>query len=153
MLSSRRLGASYALMIMTGNFAPASFSACWTSVPDTSGICRSSTRQSGRSKCQDFKNSSPEGKPRAAKPAACSTRTTALRTAGQRFASGVYVELPANCKKLGDSHALFSNNAFIERWSVQCPGGLVGHTIAIAGLSATLTDVLVRIQRIDGTTQ
>lgn len=66
---------------------------------------------------------------------------------------GIYVELPANCKKLGESHTLFSNNAVIERWSVDCPGGLVGHTIEIAGLSATVTDVLARIERTDGTTQ
>jgi hydrogenase/urease accessory protein HupE len=66
---------------------------------------------------------------------------------------GIYVNLPANCKKLGESRALFSNNAFIERWSVDCPGGLVGHTIDILGLSATVIDVLVRIERLDGTTE
>ena len=52
----------------------------WTSVPETLGICKSSTRQSGRLKCQEFRNSSPEPKPRAGNPAARSTRTTALRT-------------------------------------------------------------------------
>jgi hydrogenase/urease accessory protein HupE len=66
---------------------------------------------------------------------------------------GIYVELPANCKKLGESRATFSNNAFIERWSVDCPGGLVGRSIEILGLSATVIDVLVRIERVDGTTQ
>jgi hydrogenase/urease accessory protein HupE len=72
---------------------------------------------------------------------------------GNDMRLGIYVELPENCKRLGESHRLFSNNAFIERWSVDCPGGLVGHTIAIAGLTATVTDVLVRVQRTDGTTQ
>jgi hydrogenase/urease accessory protein HupE len=72
---------------------------------------------------------------------------------GNEMRLGIYVELPANCRKLGDSHAQFSNNAFIERWSVECTGGLPGHAINIAGLSATVTDVLVRIERADGTTQ
>ncbi len=37
-------------------------------------------QQSGRSKCQEFKNSVPEAKPRAQNPAARSTRSTAFRT-------------------------------------------------------------------------
>jgi len=45
------------------------------------------------------------------------------------------------------------NAAFIERWTVQRPGGLAGATIHIAGLSATATDVLMRLERLDGTTQ
>lgn len=72
---------------------------------------------------------------------------------GDEMRLGIYVELPANCKKLGESQAQFANNAYIERWSVDCTGGLVGHSIEIAGLSATVTDVLVRIERADGTTQ
>ena len=72
---------------------------------------------------------------------------------GDEMRLGIYVELPANCKKLGESQAQFANNAYIERWSVDCTGGLVGHSIEIAGLSATVTDVLVRIERDDGTTQ
>jgi hydrogenase/urease accessory protein HupE len=36
---------------------------------------------------------------------------------------------------------------------VDCPGGLVAHTIAIDGLTATMTNVLVRVQRSNGTTQ
>jgi hydrogenase/urease accessory protein HupE len=35
---------------------------------------------------------------------------------------------------------------------VTCSGGLTGRTIAIDGLSGTMTDVLVRIERSDGTT-
>lgn len=39
------------------------------------------------------------------------------------------------------------------RWSTVCAGGLTGQTIAIDGLNATLTDVLVRLEGADGTTQ
>jgi hydrogenase/urease accessory protein HupE len=72
---------------------------------------------------------------------------------GNDMRLGIYVELPAKCKRLGESYRLFRNNAFMERWSVDCPGGLVGHTIAIDGLTATMTNVLVRVQRSNGTTQ
>jgi hydrogenase/urease accessory protein HupE len=46
-----------------------------------------------------------------------------------------------------------ANNAYTERWVVKCAGGLTGGRIHIAGLSATMTDVLVRLERLDGTTQ
>ena len=36
---------------------------------------------------------------------------------------------------------------------MKCAGGLTGGTIHIAGLTATTTDVLVRLERLDGTTQ
>jgi hydrogenase/urease accessory protein HupE len=45
------------------------------------------------------------------------------------------------------------NHAFTERWTVKREGGLAGGVVHIAGLTATLTDVLVRVQRLDGTTQ
>ena len=47
----------------------------------------------------------------------------------------------------------FVGAAFVEQWQARCPGGLVGATIEIDGLSATRTDVLVRIECLDGTTQ
>ena len=40
--------------------------------------------------------------------------------------------------------------ASTRRWTVQCEQGLSGREIAIAGLSATLTDVLVQIENQDG---
>jgi hydrogenase/urease accessory protein HupE len=46
----------------------------------------------------------------------------------------------------------FADGAFVERWQVHCAGSLTGGTIRIDGLSATLTDVLVRVERLDGTT-
>ena len=72
---------------------------------------------------------------------------------GDDMRLGIYVELPANCRRLGEAHSLISNHAFIERWSVACEGGLVGRAIDISGLSATVTDVLARIEHVDGTTQ
>lgn len=63
----------------------------------------------------------------------------------------LYVELPAGCTNVTEPRTMMVNNAITERWQVKCAGGLTGGTIRIAGLSATMTDVLVRLERLDGT--
>jgi len=72
---------------------------------------------------------------------------------GEDLRFGLYVELPAVCTNLTARRASMVNNAFTERWTVNCAGGLSGGTIHVAGLSATMTDVLVRLERLDGGTQ
>ena len=72
---------------------------------------------------------------------------------GDNLRLGLYVELPVGCTNVTTPRASMINNAFTERWTVTCAGGLSGGTIHIAGLSATMTDVLVRLERTDGTTQ
>ena len=72
---------------------------------------------------------------------------------GENLRLGLYVELPDGCTNVTTPRASMVNNAFTERWTVKCPGGLSGGTIHIAGLSATMTDVLVRLELIDGSTQ
>ena len=72
---------------------------------------------------------------------------------GENLRLGLYVELPAACTNVTQPRGSMVNNAYSERWTVKCPGGLSGGTIHIAGLSATVTDVLVRLERLDGTTQ
>src|SRR5678815_2162031 len=66
---------------------------------------------------------------------------------------GLYVELPSVCTNLTRPRGSMANNAFTERWTVKCAGGLIGGRIHIAGLNATNTDVLVRLERLDGTAQ
>jgi hydrogenase/urease accessory protein HupE len=65
----------------------------------------------------------------------------------------LYARLPERCQARTPVRTRAEAGAFIDRWSVTCTGGLVGETIRIEGLSATLTDVLVRLERADGTTQ
>ena len=65
----------------------------------------------------------------------------------------LYVQLPDACSNLAPPRASFANGAYTEQWSINCPGGLSGSTIRIDGLSATLTDVLVRVERLDGSAQ
>jgi len=67
---------------------------------------------------------------------------------------GIYVHLPTDAVPLGEPRGLYAGGAWIERWSVRRPGGLAGQEIVIDGLPATAgTDVLVRVERADGTTQ
>jgi len=63
------------------------------------------------------------------------------------------VEFPAQCTLLSPPRGSFVSGAFIARWSVKCAGGLAGGTIRVAGLAGTTTDVLVRLERLDDTTQ
>lgn len=72
---------------------------------------------------------------------------------GENLRLGLYVQFPEDCANLSEPRASFANNAFSERWSVKRAGGLAGGVIHIAGLSATKTDVLVRLERLDGTAQ
>lgn len=72
---------------------------------------------------------------------------------GEDLRLGLYVEFPADSKNVTEPRGVMINNALTERWTVKRAGGLTGGTINIDGLSATMTDVLVRLERLDGTTQ
>ncbi|HKV77650.1 MAG TPA: HupE/UreJ family protein [Candidatus Sulfotelmatobacter sp.] len=72
---------------------------------------------------------------------------------GDNMRLSLYARLPATCSNVSRPRGLFSAGAYTEQWSVRCPGGLAGSTIRIDGLTATLTDVLVRIERLDGSVQ
>lgn len=65
----------------------------------------------------------------------------------------LYVTFPNKCGDVGDRRNYFAGGSYVERVSVRCKGGLTGSPIQIDGLSATMTDALVRVQRLDGTTQ
>lgn len=72
---------------------------------------------------------------------------------GDDLRFGLYVELPPDCSNVSEPRGEFIGGSFVERWTVRRAGGLDGATIRIAGLSATRTDVLARLERLDGTTQ
>ena len=63
------------------------------------------------------------------------------------------VEFASGTTTVDPLRVSFVNNAFVQTWRVHRAGGLDGTSIRIAGLQATLTDVLVRLERLDGTTQ
>jgi len=72
---------------------------------------------------------------------------------GDEMRLGLYVKWPEGSSDTSRHRGAFVNNAFIERWSVKRVGGLAGGTIEIEGLRGTSTDVLVRMERLDGASQ
>lgn len=72
--------------------------------------------------------------------------------AGDDLRLGLHLRFPDGTEETSEHRGLFIGGAFVERWSVHHPGGLTGQTIHIDGLGATMTDVLVRVERLDGTT-
>lgn len=65
----------------------------------------------------------------------------------------VQVVWPADTTQLSPPQALLTDGAFVERWRIQRHGGLIGQTLRIEGLSGGVTDVVVRVERADGTAQ
>ena len=66
---------------------------------------------------------------------------------------GLYLQLPDHCTPASEPRRFQTADAYTERTTLACPGGLEGRRIAIDGLTATLTDVLVRLVRTDGSVQ
>ena len=64
----------------------------------------------------------------------------------------LYPRLPENAAETTPREGFFLDDAYIERWNVHAPDGLAGGTIAIDGLAQSRTDVLVRIERLNGET-
>ena len=57
---------------------------------------------------------------------------------------------PDTCRQLGDVRTERSGTAWVFTARLDCKGGLAGRTLAIEGLEAFTTDVLVRAQHADG---
>jgi len=58
---------------------------------------------------------------------------------------------PATCQVSASHDTDLLPGALVSRFKIACPGGLDGKTITIAGLEMTLTDVLLRLHKADGT--
>ncbi|MFC6657366.1 HupE/UreJ family protein [Roseibium salinum] len=69
------------------------------------------------------------------------------------FNLSLHVRLPGNCRNVSEPVSLPQDDSLLRHWQVQCPGGLAGGTISVDGLVSTYTDVLVRVERQDGTVQ
>ncbi|HEY3949916.1 HupE/UreJ family protein, partial [Phenylobacterium sp.] len=57
---------------------------------------------------------------------------------------------PAECMLAGADNRKLLPGAMLTRFHLACPDGLEGKPVAIAGLEMTLTDVLVRLHKLDG---
>jgi hydrogenase/urease accessory protein HupE len=72
---------------------------------------------------------------------------------GEDLRLAIYVKLPAGTQDIAPPRASFSDGAYVERRSIRRDGGLIGQAVSIEGLSATSTDVLVRIESLAGAIQ
>jgi len=66
---------------------------------------------------------------------------------------GVQVRFPAGTIELTPRQGVFTGAVYVERWQVARPGGLAGQTLSIDGIASGVTDVIVRVERADGTSQ
>jgi hydrogenase/urease accessory protein HupE len=78
--------------------------------------------------------------------------TFRVPTRGGR-ALALHAALPGGCREDGPRVVTAAPEALDTRWSFSCEGGLAGREIRVDGLEGTFTDVLVRIERPDGTAQ
>jgi len=66
---------------------------------------------------------------------------------------GVQVRFPDGTTELTPRQGVFTGTVHVQRWQVSRPGGFAGQTLAIDGIASGVTDVIVRIERADGTSQ
>jgi hydrogenase/urease accessory protein HupE len=72
---------------------------------------------------------------------------------GEDLRLAVYLKLPEGTKDVGSPRASLSDGAYVERRTIRRDRGLAGDTVTIEGLSATSTDVLVRVESLAGAVQ
>jgi len=65
----------------------------------------------------------------------------------------IQIRFPQGTTQVNQPRGVFSDDAYIERWQISRSGGLTGQTLSIDGIVGGVTDVIVRIERQDGTSQ
>jgi len=63
------------------------------------------------------------------------------------------VTIPTTCKDSSKRYARFLKSAYVENYTITCAKGLVGEMITIEGLQNTKTDLLLRMEFLDKTSQ
>jgi hypothetical protein len=66
------------------------------------------------------------------------------------LADALTPQLPEVCAFVGGLSAYVTGDARVQQRDLACDGGLAGRELAIAGLPGTMTDVLLRIDYLDG---
>jgi hypothetical protein len=72
---------------------------------------------------------------------------------GEDLRLAIYLKLPEGTTDVTPPRAQFVGGAYTERRTIRRSGGLAGQAVAIEGLAATSTDVLVRLESLGGATQ
>ncbi len=61
--------------------------------------------------------------------------------------------LPENCTPRASGKLSPTGTAFVARWIAGCTGGISGQKITVEGLASTRTDVLLRVEAVDGSSR
>ena len=72
---------------------------------------------------------------------------------GDDLRLAAYVAFPDDTEQVNTPRVMKSGGAWIERWRIRREGGLVGQSVAITGNAVGVTDVIARVERLDGTSQ
>src|SRR5688572_3317104 len=65
----------------------------------------------------------------------------------------VHIRFPEGTTQLTPPRGVVSQNAYVERWQISHPGGLAGQELVLEGIAGGVTDVIVRVEHLDGTSQ
>ena len=65
----------------------------------------------------------------------------------------IHAILPKSCTPITPVSMHLVKSAYLERWSVKCENGLVGESLSFKGLNSTNTDLLLRLEFKNGTSQ
>jgi hydrogenase/urease accessory protein HupE len=65
----------------------------------------------------------------------------------------IHPKFPENCTPIAEPIKFEAAGSYNERATLSCAGSIVGGSIAIDGLAATMTDVIVRLLRADNSVQ
>jgi hydrogenase/urease accessory protein HupE len=72
---------------------------------------------------------------------------------GDSMRLSIHIRFPPGTTRVTEPRGTFVPSAFVERWTIRRAGGLAGAEVSIEGLPGSITDVLGRVERLDGTTQ
>lgn len=70
---------------------------------------------------------------------------------GEGMRLGLYLRFDDDVRVVTETAAAFVGASHVQRIRIQRDGGLTGTTVQVGGLSASMTDVLLRLERLDGT--
>ncbi len=65
----------------------------------------------------------------------------------------VFVTFPPGTESLSEPRPILTGGAWVERWQIKRDSSLEGETIVIVGSASGVTDVIARIERLDGSSQ
>jgi len=64
-----------------------------------------------------------------------------------------YVRLPDGADVVDESRIVATSSNWIENFTIRYPGGLAGQVIAVEGNAVGVTEVIARVERLDGSSQ